>query len=204
MIDWAVVSLGALLAADPVTGVREERNGGQATPFVPTGAVSGGSAWLDRPPAETTADPRGRTVQSNDLLLVARGVDLTRSIRCSKIAFEAPATFSESLVRLRVNPQLVDADYLRLFLTSRLGRRSLASVATGAVIPNLPQKTLVRAQIRVPDLNTQRAIAARLLPIERSMMETTRLLQTLEGLHDVLRESLLLGVREPVGKLGTP
>lgn len=205
MTNWSVVSLEEILSAPPVTGVRGELVEEGGLPFVSTGLVSGGAPWLDRAPEEVTSvDPKRRTVRRDDLLLVARGIDPEKPVRCTKIAFDAEATFSESLLRLRPDPYRVDPDYLRLFFTSRVGRRALTSVATGTVITNLPQKAVGRTQVRLPPLVEQCAIVAAMAPLERGTVETARLLSTLEDLHDALREALLSGLREPGSLMLTP
>jgi hypothetical protein len=192
-----MASLGDLVS-DVATGIRREGEEGQGLPFVATGAVSAGLPWLDRAPTETTTvDPRGRVVREGDLLLVARGIDTKRPIRCAKVVFDSSAAFAESLVRLRPNTAFVDPDYLRLFLTSRLGQQALSSVATGTVITNLPQRSLLQAQIRLPSLPDQRSIAADVAPLERVIVESSRLLKSSEAFHEALQEALLVGLRIP-------
>jgi len=199
MTEWKTVPLGDLIKGAPRTGVRQEEGEVAAsTPFISTGLVSAGLPILAQPPEEFTAiDPKDRTVRRGDLLLVSRGVNFEKPTRCSKVEFDECAAYSESLVRLRIKPEIADPDYVRLFLTSRLGRLSLGAIATGSVITNLPYRSLVRAQIRVPDLNHQREIVTVMRDIEQAEIDLETLISTVSRTRDALQEALIRDLLQP-------
>ncbi len=193
---WPIQNLGTLLLDAPSIGVQQTLKGpGDPLPFISTGLVSGGRPSLERAPTEVTKiASRDRFVKKGDLLLVSRGVDRSKPVGCAKIAFEERATFSKSLVRLRVNPDWILAEYLRLFLTSRQGHMSLSALATGSVITNLPKRALLRVPVPLPDLACQHRIAEAMLEVERALDAVTELSESIGQQHDVLREGLIAGV----------
>ena len=131
--------------------------------------------------------------KKGDLLLVSRGVDLSKQVGCARIEFETPATYATSLVGLAGNPDRILADYLRFFLTSRQGLMSLRAVATGTVITNLPKAALLKVKVPVPDLATQRRIVEAMEELESAMAATDRMSELIREQHDVLREGLIGG-----------
>jgi len=187
--------LGDLLALEPASGVgRTDEGEGEAIPYVTTEAVSQGPPVLQRLPAATTVgNVRGRYAERGDLLLVARGVERLDTVPCAKVEFEGRAAYSQSLIRLRVNDEYVDPDYLRLYLSSRRGSAALAAAATGSVISNLRREALSDVEIQVPDLETQRQMVRELKSIEKAMGQMTGAVEAMENLYDTFRESLAAG-----------
>lgn len=185
--------LSEILLEAPITGIRQGKSDSrEGTLFIATACVSGGAPILNEPPQEYTSKaPRGRLVQLGDLLLISRAVDRVRPIGCAKVAFEAPATFSDSLIRLRINQDLADPDYVRLFLTSRQGRLATEAVATGTVITNLPKKAVENLKLPLPELSAQRRLADTMAGIESMLVQLTKLSTSIERLHDVAREGLI-------------
>lgn len=197
--ELAKMRLGELLVADPLSGIRQQEDGGNVvTPYVTTGAVSQGPAVLADPPADVThGDPRGRTVQRDDLLLVARGVERHESVPCAVVKFDHPAAFAESLIRLRVDQSRVLPDYLRLYLTSRRGSKALAAAVTGSVISNLRKDALQEVEIYLPDLETQTKIVDVMSSVEMLIERANAELKAFLDLHDTTREGFAAGILVP-------
>lgn len=193
------VRLGELLVVEPQSGIRQQEDGGNgATPYVTKGAVNQGPAALaDHPTDVTYGDLKGRTVQRNDLLLVARGVERHESVPCAVVKFDRPAAFAESLIRLRVDLARVLPDYLRLYLTSRRGSAALAAAATGSVISNLRRDALQEVEIYLPDLGTQEKIVEIMSSVETQLGEVSATLKTFQDLYDTTREGFAAGILVP-------
>lgn len=193
------VRLGELLVIEPQSGIRQQEAGGkEVTPYVTTAAVSQGRPVLFDPPADVThGDLRGRVVERDDLLLVARGVERHQSVPCATVRFDSPAAFAESLIRLRVDRTHVLPDYLRLYLTSRRGSAALAAAATGSVISNLRPDALREVEIYLPDLETQREIVGIMSIIEEQLEDVSATLKNLRDVYDTAREGFAAGILAP-------
>lgn len=202
--DWPMVRLGDLLAADPRTGSRLDPDGDYpAVPYIETVTVSGGDGRLTAVPKTVTrGNTRGRLTSRGDVLLVSRGIDAAGRIGCATIAFDDEAAYSESLLRLSPDTERLDPDYLRLFLTSRQGRAALVAATTGSVIANLRAEALVEIEIRLPDLSTQREIAAVVRRIESGLAEMDAFQRAVADTVDAIREGVAAGLFIP-GPRGT-
>jgi type I restriction-modification system DNA methylase subunit/predicted DNA-binding transcriptional regulator AlpA len=199
--SWPAVRLGSLLESHPVTGVRNEQGKSDiATPFVETSVVSGSEVRIRQVPEEqTTAAQRNRLARRGDLLLVSRGIDPSRRIKCATVDVDGEIAFSFSLMRLRVDEQKLDPDYLRLYLTSRRGQASLVAVTTGTVIANLRSSALEEIDIPLPPLSVQREISDAMRKIEAELDTLRRAVTTADDLQDTLREAIAGGMYVPVG-----
>lgn len=202
--EWPVVRLGDLLTTDPRTGTRHDPDGDYpAVPYIETGAVSGGDGRLDAVPETITrGNTRGRLARRGDVLLVSRGIEAAGRVGCATVAFDGEAAYSESLIRLSPDPDRLDPDYLRWFLTSRQGRTALAAATTGSVIANLRAEALVEIEIRLPDLSTQREIAAVVRRIESGLAEMDAFQRAVADTVDAIREGVAAGLFIP-GPRGT-
>jgi restriction endonuclease S subunit len=199
-IGYETLRLGELLKSEPAAGVRMSDDDGQPTPYVETEAVSQGPPLLTRVPKTFRfGDPKGRLVERGDLLLVSRGVERLSSIPCAKVDFDGQAAYSQSLVRLRINDELVDPDYLRLYLSSRRGAAVLAAAATGSVISNLRRDALSDVEIHLPDLSSQKRVVEEFVKIEELQVDLREALSGLQSLHETGREGVMNGVLSPVG-----
>lgn len=198
-VEWPVIRLGDLLITDPQTGTRYDPDGDHpAVPYIETGEVSGGVGYLNKAPESITrGNTRGRLVRRGDVLLVSRGIGTAASIGCATVAFDGEAAYSESLLRLSPDPDRLDPDYLRLFLTSRQGRTALAAATTGSVIANLRAEALVEIEIRLPDPSTQREIAVAMQRIEGGIAQIDAFRVAVEDTMDTIREGVAAGFFVP-------
>lgn len=193
--DWPFVRLRDLLLIEPQAGTRQDPDGeGTAMPYIQTSVVSGGSPRLQAVPQDIThGRVRGRVVKSGDLLLVSRGIDERRG-GCAIVAFEEPAAYAESLIRLSPDPSRVDPDYLRSYLTSRQGRMALAAATTGSVIANLRPQALSEIEIPLPDLVTQHQIGTAINRIEDGVSVLGNMLEVSREMLDTVREGIAAGL----------
>lgn len=200
-IDYETVRLGELLKSEPAAGVRlSDEEDGQPIPYMETEAVSQGPPLVKHLPRTIRfGDPKGRLVERGDLLLVSRGVERLNSIPCAKVDFDGQAAYSQSLVRLRINDEIVDPDYLRLYLSSRRGAAVLGAAATGSVISNLRRDALTDIEVHLPDLTIQKRVVEEIMKIENLLVEMRASLSHLEALHDTGREGVVTGLLSPRG-----
>jgi hypothetical protein len=181
----SLVRLKDLLVTEPVTGIRKDPEGELLPmPWVATGLVSGGTAEIDAVPMELTRGrPKDRVAIRDDLLLTARGLNQATRVGCAVVRVDQPLAFSESLMRLRVNPARILPDYLRLVLTSAPGHRALAAATTGTTIGNLRADVLQEIELRVPSIEVQRRLVEEIVVLERHQ---TKLNEGLRHAHDYL------------------
>lgn len=202
-IGYEPLRLGDLLKSEPTSGVRMAEEGeGLPIPYVETEAVSQGPPFLTRVPGTFRfGEPKDRMVERGDLLLVSRGVERLVSIPCAKIDFDGRAAYSQSLLRLRVNGEFADPDYLRLYLSSRRGAAVLAAAATGSVISNLRPDALSDVEIHMPDLATQKRVVEEFVKIEQLQVDLRAALSSLQSLHETGREGVVNGLLSPMGEV---
>lgn len=195
--------LGDLLDGSPVRGRSQDTDGADGMiPWIPTGQVTGGSGVVYSTPDEMTSNmPRERLTQKGDLLLAIRGVEKASDIGCSSIEFKEPAAYAQSLMRLRVNPEVILADYLRAYLTSEKGRIALSGAATGTVISNVSAAALERIEVLLPDLATQAEIVETLQKIEFAVEELGSVYDTAADFYRTMKEGITSGIIPPSGDL---
>ena len=193
---WKPARLGDLLTEKLRTGSRHDPKGeGERVPFVETEAVDKtGRPIRDKPKKITRGRVGSRTTEPGDVLLTSRGVDEHRAPRASVVEYDEPLAYSESLMRLRPNRQLVDPDYLRLFLTSHEGHMALAAIASGTTISNLRGEALEHIEIPLPDLEGQSRIVASLRAAEDTVEELDAFSERMRALSETLHEGLISGV----------
>jgi len=194
--DFARVRLGDLLISQPRNGFRQTDEGPQApVPFVATEDVSSGTPSLKSTPQSTTTNYKeDRLLRPGDLLLVSRGVEAGRRVGCATVRFNVPAAYSQSLIRLRIDPSRANPDFVRLFLKSRQGGKALLAVTSGSVISNLRPAALKEIAIPLPSIGEQNRIVNELLAIEATLSELEAYLELGRDTHDTLREGLASGV----------
>ena len=67
---------------------------------------------------------------------------------------------SGNLYIIRLDTERVDPYFVAAFLASEDGKRSLECMVVGTTIPSLPLRNLRNVQVPVPDMDTQRRVAA--------------------------------------------
>ncbi|WP_373069945.1 N-6 DNA methylase [Gemmatimonas sp.] len=195
--DSRTLRIADLLRERPITGTRHDPAGEHdAVPWIATGEVTGGAGVLtDVPEAFTRGRIKGRLARRGDLLLASRGIDRSARARCAKIDVPQEVAFSESLMLLSVNTDLIEPDYLRLVLTSSSGYEALAAATTGTTIGNLRADVLEEIEIAVPDMKTQRHVVAWFGRLEQASRDLQVAAQSSErflaGLRDAVADGYL-------------
>ena len=197
--SWPIVRLAEILTAAPCTGMRqEEEKEGPAIPYIQSRLVSSGVGHIDALPVTVTrGQTRGRLATRGDLLLTSRGIEPGGPVGCATVRFDGEAAFSASLMRLRVDDARVEPDYLRLYLTSRLGRATLVAVTTGNVIANLRGSALAEVRIPLPPLAAQRAIISAMAQVEDGIARFSAVMKDANELFDTMREAVADGSYAP-------
>lgn len=99
------------------------------------------------------------------------GIPKTREVKRGDLILSNSMSFGRAFItlidgyihdgwlRLRVDENKLDKEYLYYFLTSSLAQNQLKAVATGSVVNNLKSDTVKAVQIVLPSLNEQKKIA---------------------------------------------
>ena len=97
--------------------------------------------------------PKTREVKSGDLIL-SNSMSFGRAFITLIDGY-----IHDGWLRLRVNENKLDKEYLYYFLTSSMAQNQFKAVATGSVVNNLKSDTVKAVQIALPSLNEQKRIA---------------------------------------------
>jgi type I restriction enzyme S subunit len=110
-------------------------------------------------------------------------------------SFEEGWLFSGRLLRLRVNRQVADPGYLSQLFQTRPFKDKVRSVAVGQTMPSLNTKLLASIPIVLPDLETQRSLAAILIDIDNLQVNLQRRITKARHVVQGLMQDLLRGRR---------
>lgn len=96
------------------------------------------------------------TVQENDLIISCSGT----VGKVSKIKASDPTgIISQALLLLRVNPQIINPDYLKYFFLSEEGYNAIVSRSSGSVQVNIAKREVIeQIPLRLPTLDEQQKI----------------------------------------------
>ena len=195
--SYRLVRMADVLLSDPARGVRQRPDGTEEEyPYIETGMVSSGTGILDTAPTTVTRGKvRERLVQSGDILLTSRGIDVEAPAGVAIVDFPEPAAYSQSLLRLTPDPEVITTEFLFLFLSSRQGHLALSAATTGSVIANLRPDPLKEIEVRVPSLDLQRDLSAKVrhaLDVRGRLAEAVK---ATNGAFDAFRETAVAGFR---------
>ena len=93
---------------------------------------------------------------------------------------------SQRLYALRVNKNLVDNNYLKYFIQSPLGQKSITRNNSGSTVSGISAKTFKNIKILVPDLKKQLEISKILLNIDQKIQINNQINQELEAVAKTL------------------
>ena len=127
-------------------------------------------------------------VQEGDILFSRVG-SVDRSSLVSKK--EAGWLFSGRLLRVRPDPKIIDARYLRYFFSMRKFKHHMRSVAVGGTMPSLNTAILSNVKVSYPTLFVQQKIAALLNEWDTAIEKTKHLIAAKEKLFRWLMETLI-------------
>ena len=153
-----------------------------------------GSAIRDIPEECTRGRVESRLTQPGDLLLTSRGIEESQAPACAVVRVETPMAYSDSLTRLQPS-EMVDPDYLRLYLTSREAHWALVSATSGMTISNIRPQALENLEIPLPDLQDPAANRVRSYHGGRHGVRAGgTLADKVRNLSETLHEGLISGV----------
>lgn len=93
---------------------------------------------------------------------------------------------SQRLYALRVNKNLVDNNYLKYFIQSPLGQKSITRNNSGSTVSGISAKTFKNIKILIPDLENQQAISKFLLTIDQKIQINNQINQEFEAMAKTL------------------
>ncbi len=93
---------------------------------------------------------------------------------------------SQRLYALRVNKNLVDNNYLKYFIQSPIGQKSIVRNNSGSTVSGISAKTFKNIKILIPDLEKQQAISKILLAIDQKIQINNQINQELEDMAKTL------------------
>ena len=93
---------------------------------------------------------------------------------------------SRRLYALRVNKNLVDNNYLKYFIQSPIGQKSIVRNNSGSTVSGISAKTFKNIKILIPDLEKQQAISKILLAIDQKIQINNQINQELEAMAKTL------------------
>ena len=93
---------------------------------------------------------------------------------------------SQRLYALRVNKNLVDNNYLKYFIQSPIGQKSIVRNNYGSTVSGISAKTFKNIKILIPDLEKQQAISKILLAIDQKIQINNQINQELEAMAKTL------------------
>ena len=93
---------------------------------------------------------------------------------------------SQRLYALRVNKNLVDNNYLKYFIQSPIGQKSIVRNNSGSTVSGISAKTFKNIKILIPDIEKQQAISKILLAIDQKIQINNQINQELEAMAKTL------------------
>ncbi|MBX3157100.1 MAG: restriction endonuclease subunit S [Deltaproteobacteria bacterium] len=125
-----------------------------------------------------------------DLLFARRSLVAEGAGRCSVVmSVDEPTTFESSIIRARPDPKRADSLFLYYLFSSARGAHLLDTIRRDAVVAGITGADLVRLQLDVPDVSTQRAIAEVLGVLDDKIELNRRMNETLDELGSTLFRS---------------
>jgi len=136
----------------------------------------------------TDAERAAFALEAGDLLVCEGG----EPGRCAVWrGSEQLMTFQKALHRVRVDPAVLNVEYVAAVLESAIKSGAARSLLTGTTIRHLPQERLKSLSLPVPDLVTQRQVVSRLDSTEEQSARLRGALGEAQGRRASLRRALL-------------
>jgi type I restriction enzyme S subunit len=100
-----------------------------------------------------------------------------------------PIVLSQRLFALRCNPETLEANYLKYFLTSVQGQNALNKRASGSTVVGIKQSELMEIEIPLLPLSAQRGIGEVLLNLDEKIRVNQDIASTLEEIAQTIFKS---------------
>jgi hypothetical protein len=125
-------------------------------------------------------------IRQGDVLFMSRGV---RNVASWIDAVPNPSVAPVSFYIIRSSAAL-DPGYLTWFLNQRSAQRAIADIRTGAGTPIVQRAPFAELEIPVPDLQTQRTVAAIVVAMVREEWTLQRLSEATGRAHELTSEQI--------------
>lgn len=128
--------------------------------FLRLADISDGSISDDLPHLKSVEpSTEKQQLRSGDLILSKNGAPF--KVAVADVPDGRTILANGNLYIIRLDTKRVDPYFVAAFLASEDGKRSLECMVVGTTIPSLPLRNLRNVQVPVPDMETQRHVAAR-------------------------------------------
>ena len=115
---------------------------------------------IEMPRVPTTdSELKLSAIEKGDLLFARQSLTLEGAGKCSLVKeVTEPTVFESHIIRCRVNKNLVIPEYLYYYFRSRFGRYKIECIVEQVAAAGIRGKDLIKIEIPVPDIPTQRGI----------------------------------------------
>ena len=114
---------------------------------------------MDRVPV-TDKELFASSIRTGDILFARQSLTLEGAGKCSIVTkVVEPTVFESHLIRVRVNPEKADPFYIYYYFNSFEGRNKVKSIVEQVAAAGIRDSDLVKLEISLPDISTQRIIA---------------------------------------------
>jgi len=127
-------------------------------------------------------------LQRNDVILTTRGTVGNVALYDETVPYDN-VRINSGMVILRCNQEIVNPRFLYYTMQSEKVQSQIFQMRTGSAQPQLPISHLVNLEIDLPDLTTQRTIAATLSTLDAKIAINTAINQRLEQIAQAIFKS---------------
>ena len=146
---------------------------------------------IEMPRVPTTeSELKLSSIEKGDLLFARQSLTLEGAGKCSLVKeVTEPTVFESHIIRCRVNKSLVLPEYLYYYFRSRFGRYKIGCIVEQVAAAGIRGKDLIKIEIPVPDIQTQRGIVDCLSTLDEKIHYNSRINDNLEQQAQALYKS---------------
>ena len=148
--------------------------------------------------AMTDAEMARSGLMNGDLLFGRRSLVEAGAGKCSLVeGLSEPATFESSLIRVRVNEELIHPRFIFYWLKSHVGRGAIRAIVTGTNVKGIRGSVLKDIEVICPPFNTQNKIVDILQAYDDLIENNQRRMKLLEDSARLLYQEWFVRLRFP-------
>ena len=146
---------------------------------------------IEMPRVPTTdSELKLSAIEKGDLLFARQSLTLEGAGKCSLVKeVTEPTVFESHIIRCRVNKNLVTPEYLYYYFRSRFGRYKIECIVEQVAAAGIRGKDLIKIEIPVPDIQTQRGIVDCLSTLDEKIHYNSLINDNLEQQAQALYKS---------------
>ena len=146
---------------------------------------------IEMPRVPTTeSELKLSSIEKGDLLFARQSLTLEGAGKCSLVKeVTEPTIFESHIIRCRVNKSLVLPEYLYYYFRSRFGRYKIECIVEQVAAAGIRGKDLIKIEIPVPDIQTQRGIVDCLSTLDEKIHYNSLINDNLEQQAQALYKS---------------